>query len=81
MEYIARIGIALSVLLNVVTGGASNQTFSARNYIWKMHGEKNAVLVIDLIFFWQPDHCRNSWLYWVIIKYRADTPRHKYDEK
>ena len=31
-KYFERVGIALSVLLNVVLGGYSNQTFSARNH-------------------------------------------------
>ena len=45
--YIGRICIALSVLLNVMLGGSSNQTFSARNYDWKRNGKPNLVFLID----------------------------------
>lgn len=47
VKYISRIGIALSVLLNVTLGGPSNQTFSARNWGWKKEGRKNFVWIID----------------------------------
>lgn len=69
--YIRRVGIALSVLLNVILGGYSNQTFSARNYEWKRQGKPNIVWLIDGIFlhvFSDANHCMNSWSYWVIRK-------------
>ena len=47
LKYIARIGIALSVLLNVTMGGYSNQTFSARNWSWYREGKWNLVWFID----------------------------------
>lgn len=49
--YFARIGIALSVLFNVILGGYSNQTFSARNYAWKRKGVMNLAYVIDTVFY------------------------------
>jgi len=49
-KYISRVAISLSVLLNVLLGGPSNQTFSARNYGWKREGKPNGVVVIDAIF-------------------------------
>lgn len=64
VKYIERIGIALSVLLNVILGGYSNQTFSARNYGWKREGKFNLVWLIDILFWFDPDHCMNSWIYW-----------------
>jgi len=63
-RYIGRVGIALSVLFNVLTGGESNQTFSARNHEWKRQGRKNIVPIIDFIFKWHPEHCLQSWAYW-----------------
>lgn len=66
--YFIRIGIALSVLLNVILGGYSNQTFSARNYHWKREGKPNLVWVIDKIFFLYENHCLHSWSYWIVRK-------------
>lgn len=64
-KYFVRVGIALSVLLNVILGGYSNQTFSARNYGWLLEGKPNLVFLIDMIFFKEESHCLNSWAYWV----------------
>ena len=66
--YPERIIIALSTLLNVVLGGHSNQTFAARNYMWKRHGRWNLVLVIDTIFWFDPNHCSDAWTYWILRK-------------
>jgi hypothetical protein len=65
-KYIERIGIAVSVLLNVLSGGASNQTLSARNYEWKRQGRLNFVFLIDLIFWLDEAHCCTSWAYWKV---------------
>jgi hypothetical protein len=67
-QYLNRVGIALSVLLNVLLGGHSNQTFSARNYEWHLQGKWNMVAFIDffsLLFYREEDHCATSWAYWV----------------
>lgn len=64
LRYLERVGIALSVLINVVLGGRSNQTFSARNYGWKKRNKFNIVWLIDFLIFWDKDHCLHSWLYW-----------------
>lgn len=66
MMYFYRVGIALSVLLNVMLGGYSNQTFSARNWAWKREGRWNMVWLIDKISC--QGHCRMSWIYWVVRK-------------
>ena len=68
IKYCERLGIALSVLFNVILGGPSNQTFSARNYAWKKAGKPNIVWLIDAIFFWEPDHSLLSWLFWIVRK-------------
>lgn len=80
LEYIKRVGIALSVLFNVLTGGSSNQTFSARNWDRKRRGLINAVVLIDAladalahmlnftICKHEPiplkNHCMLAWVYW-----------------
>ena len=66
IRYITRVAIALSVFLNVLTGGASNQTFSARNWDWKRRGLPHIVGVIDLIL--GEDHCVGCWINWQIRK-------------
>lgn len=68
LTYFQRIGIAISVLINVVLGGYSNQTFSARNYAWKKANQPNLVWLIDRMFFWDSDHCMQSWSYWILRK-------------
>ena len=62
MSYLKRVGIALSVLLNVVLGGASNQTFSARNWQRKKDGLINFVWCIDLLL--GKGHCTACWVHW-----------------
>lgn len=64
LRYLERVGIALSVLINVILGGRSNQTFSARNYAWKKQKRFHIVWLIDFFIFWDKEHCLHSWLYW-----------------
>ena len=49
-RYINRVGIGTTVFLNVLLGGHTNQSFSARNYEWKRNGKPNIVFVIDILF-------------------------------
>ena len=63
-KYLKKILLSLSILLNVILGGRANQTFSARNYAWKKANKPNICWLIDLIFFYDPNHCMMSWLYW-----------------
>lgn len=81
LKYIERLGIALSVLLNVILGGPSNQTFSARNWAWKRDGYFNLVWLIDFIAApYEKNHCEHSWNYWAfIIKNYGETRYDYYD--
>jgi hypothetical protein len=74
-KYLERVGIALSVLLNVLLGGPSNQTFSARNWGWKLEGYPNLVWLIDFLASkFEEDHCQHSWEFWAfIIKNHGET--------
>jgi len=68
-KYLKRIGIALSILLNVLLGGYINQTFSARNYGWHLKNKPNLVMVLDFVFdkvFNDRSHCMKAWSYWLI---------------
>lgn len=68
IKYFQRVGTSISILLNVILGGHSNQTFSARNYERKRQGKANLVWIIDRIFFWDTGHCLHSWSYWFVRK-------------
>jgi hypothetical protein len=68
LQYINRLIIALSILLNVITGGKSNQTFSARNWGWKLAGYPNLSWLIDTIFWFDKDHSKLAWEFWITIK-------------
>jgi hypothetical protein len=58
MIYFINIATALSQLLNaVVFAGDPNETVSGRVY---REDRKWAVKIIDLLFFFQPDHCLES---------------------
>lgn len=64
LKYLERVAIATSILLNVILGGVSNQTFSARNYRWQQEGKWNIAWLIDIIVFWDKYHCFHSWVYY-----------------
>lgn len=83
-SYLKKLGIAISVLFNVILGGASNQSFSARNYDRKRAGKVNLVFVIDFIalsIFNDKNHCLDAWVYWFTRKstYEANPIQHKKD--
>lgn len=63
-EYFERVGIAMSVLFNVILGGRSNQTFSARNWQWKKENKFNLVPAIDFVL--GHNHCAECWVYWKV---------------
>lgn len=63
-KYLNRVFIATSVWINVVLGGASNQTFSARNWDWKKNNRLNIVWLIDMAL--GQGHCSECWVYWKV---------------
>lgn len=67
-DYLIRVGIAISVLVNVILGGYNNQTFSARNWQRKKDNKFNLVSVIDL--FLGKGHCTKCWINWAIMTNR-----------
>jgi hypothetical protein len=83
-SYLKKIGIALSVLFNIILGGASNQSFSARNYDWKRSGKLNLTFIIDFValkVFNDENHCLSAWAYWYTRKstYEEDPAQHAKD--
>lgn len=67
MQYFYRVGLALSMLLNVVLGGAVGQTFSARQHEAQRQGKKNLSKLIDMLM--GEKHCAISWGYWKVRKW------------
>jgi len=64
--YFFRVAIALSILLNVLLGGYSNQTFSARNYQRMREGRLNISGFIDRLL--GQGHCLECWTNWITRK-------------
>ena len=56
----------MSILVNAILLGHSNQTFSGRNYEWKKAGKPNLVFLLDLLL--GEDHCLEDWINWMLIK-------------
>lgn len=61
-QYIIRVARAVSVLINVVLGGADEQTFSARQHELRRQQRRNCSRIIDTIFGCH--HCEESWVHW-----------------
>ncbi len=63
-EYFWNLALALDQLANVVLGSYPDETFSCRAYRKSLAGQwfwKGAVWILDHLFFWQADHCRQSY--------------------
>jgi uncharacterized membrane protein YciS (DUF1049 family) len=65
-RYLWKYIVPMSICINVVTGGAKDQTFSARNWYWKRNGKYNIVIIIDLVF--GDGHCMMSWVNFTLKK-------------
>jgi len=77
--YILRICVAISVLFSVLLGGRSNQTFSARNHMWRRQGKPNVAALIDALF--GNGHCLTSWVYWATHRHAATIDDLKKEDK
>jgi hypothetical protein len=61
MSRAKRILIALDQLCNAVFGGWPDETLSSRAWRWEVKGKRSwPRKVIDALFFWDKDHCRES---------------------
>ena len=57
--------IAIDQLANAITGGWADETLSSRAYRMREKRQKYwgwTANVIDAMFFFQKEHCYNSWL-------------------
>lgn len=66
-DYLYKVMIAVSMLVNVIFGGAVGQTLSARQYDLKRNNKFNISSVIDLLCGY--GHCSNCWSYWKVRKW------------
>ena len=70
LQYLFRVARSLSIVVNALLWGNSNQTFSARNFIWKSKGKPNLVWLFDLYFkvvFKEENHCLEAYIIWTSI--------------
>ena len=63
-SYISQLGTAASQLLNALLGGWCDESLSSRawrksqaSWRWSIARE-----LIDMLFFWQPNHCERAYL-------------------
>ena len=78
--YLLRVGLACSVLINVILRGESNQTTSAR--LWELYRTHNikAYTLVDFIAektFGDELHCLKAWINWRLIKHTLHVSGHK----
>jgi hypothetical protein len=66
-KYIYRVGIALSMLFNVILGGEIGQTFSARQHEAKRNNKLNISRAIDAVC--GEAHCMRCWAFWKVRKW------------
>ncbi len=63
MAGLKQVAIAIDQLLNTILGGWADETLSAR--MWRHRGLvwwREARWLVDKLFFWQPNHCYQSFV-------------------
>lgn len=56
-------------LHSILVGGDPDETFSARCYRWHLEGDRSWPMhLVDLLFFWQDAHCKESFINEVLRK-------------
>ena len=62
MTYIKAIFIAIDQFLNTLFSGWPDETLSSRCWRWDRDGVRHwPRKLIDIIFFWEKDHCKESY--------------------
>lgn len=62
MTYGKKLLVALDQLVNTVLGGWPDETLSSRAWRWDENGKRIwPRKLIDGLFFWEKDHCRESY--------------------
>ena len=68
--YLLNIAEALSQLAHVLLGGNPNITISANAYL-KREQRPWVYKAINRVFWWQEDHCRDSWASDIVFARKA----------
>lgn len=56
------VAVALDQLVNALLGGWPDETLSSRAWRWELAGKRSwPHKVIDRLFFWESEHCRESY--------------------
>lgn len=53
--------IAIDQVANTLLGGMADETLSARAHRQRMRGRPAMARLINALFFWQADHCRDAY--------------------
>lgn len=63
-QYLLNLGIAVDQLFNVLFGGWPDETLSAVAHRYAPYSMRWNIVrkLLNLIFFWQDDHCLDSYL-------------------
>ncbi len=80
MSRLKNILIALDQLANAIANGSPDETLSSRAHRARLAGKpgwRRVAGVIDRLFWWDKDHCRESWL---AERYRRHLPREMWGE-
>lgn len=56
------VAVAFDQLVNAFCGGWPDETLSSRAWRWELAGKRSwPRKVIDRLFFWESEHCRESY--------------------
>lgn len=62
MTYLKKVLIAVDQLVNAMIAGWPDETMSSRAWRWEQSGVRAwPRRLIDKLFFWEPNHCRESY--------------------
>ena len=61
MAYIRNIAIAANQLANALMGGWPDETLSARAHRRHLRGRSHMRELLNILHFWQRDHCRAAY--------------------
>ena len=62
MPWLKAVLIALDQLVNALAGGWPDETLSSRCWRWHLAGKTWPARLVDWLFWWDKDHCRESFL-------------------
>ncbi|MBQ4132785.1 MAG: pseudouridine synthase [Desulfovibrionaceae bacterium] len=63
MNWLKSMLIALDQLINTLLGGWPDETLSSRAWRWELAERRSwPRWLIDRLFFWENDHCKDSYL-------------------